>query len=484
MVPRPVVFRIAVVHWIDDLPGQVIHRPGDGAARPTHMTRGTQMKWRYGVALTYFVMVLAIAGCPTSNAVVDWPTDRLDSNVASSQPAAVQVADMDGDGLKDTVSVWRGSTSISGTPGTVVVNFQVSGGGWQTISLDAESKTKITTTTTTNGTAESTTTEIPRYADANAISVADVNKDGRPDVLVANGNHITYMQSPANPGDTKDTLKWQIFDIVPYEVTPTSTAPLFDACYDLAAADIDGKNGLDIVATLNDLGRLVWFESPADPATADGWTLHNIDPSRARADSIKLLDMNGDTVIDVVSSATQNTTSAISWYEHPSDLTVAQWTKHIMTGFSGATRFDFGDLDGDGQIDMAAISPTTRQVAWFPHPAQATDVWNGWVLKDYTKITGDTREPTDLSIADMNGDGQLDVVVVSNNPASIFFYSPRSDNKATWAEYRIAAIADIGFSLSAVNDILNRGLIDVIVPVTHDTESSFDRIDRYINPGQ
>lgn len=184
------------------------------------------MGWVYGVAFTYFVLILAIAGCPTSNSAVDWPTERLDFDVennkptvASSQPAAVQVGDIDGDGFKDAVSVWRGSSDISSTLGTVAVNFQDTNHNWQTFSLDSESITHITTSSTINGVLTPTNSEIARYADANAIALADVSGDGRPDVLVASGNHITYLQSPTDPADTKDASKWAKTDIVPYQVS-------------------------------------------------------------------------------------------------------------------------------------------------------------------------------------------------------------------------------------------------------------------------
>lgn len=411
------------------------------------------MQWIIGAWLAFFAIVFSISGCPGSNSVTDWPTDRLDNN-PSTQPAAVQVADMDGDGAKDAVSVWRGSSSTAGRVGVAAIHFQVPGTGWTTSVIDSNT----------------------RYANANALRLADVDLDQHTDVVVANGDRITYLRAPADPRVVTD---WEVFDLA------ASIAPTFKAWFDVAAVQIDNKNGLDIVAALNDVGRLVWFESPSDPDSAAGWIIHSIDSTtRARADSVAPMDINGDGKIDVVSSAPGDTSGVISWYEQPGDPTTTPWPKHIMTSFTGATRFALGDLDGDGQVDLVAISPTKAQAAWFPHPAQVTDVWNGWVLADYTADSTDTREPLDVAIADMNGDGQLDVVVLSNNPASVYYYTPGADIAASWSEHRVVAITPNSLGLFAVSDILGRGLSDVIVPVVQEDDSTRDRIDRFVNPGQ
>lgn len=402
------------------------------------------------VMLGAFAM-LAISGCPGSNTAVNWPTERLDNN-PTTQPAAVVVADVDADGRRDVVSLWRGETGDTSQPGVVAVHFNDAAGAWTNVIVNANT----------------------RYAKANGLSTADVNNDGRLDVLVAAHDRLTYLRAPANPRVGGD---WTPFDIT------ASINSDYQAWYDVAAMQIDGVNGLDIVATLNDVGRLVWFASPADPDTSDGWAIESIDSTtRGKADSLQLIDVNGDGVTDVVCSAPGDANGVISWYEKPADPTTP-WTKHIMTSFSGATRFAFGDLDSNGTIDLAAISPTRRQGAWFPRPDDATGTWNGWVMADYTQFSDDQRVPIDIAIADMDNNGTQDVIIAASNPASLFWYSPGADNLARWEDYRIAAIANVGFGLFATDDVDGDGWNDVIVPVDQDGDNTLDRIDRFINPG-
>lgn len=399
-----------------------------------------------GLTPAFLLMVGTISSC-TSTTVENWPTERLDKN-PTEKPVAVTVADIDGDGLHDVISLWRGGTNSS-PAGAVVVHFQESDGTWTSKILDSNS----------------------RYANAKAINQADMNIDGHPDVLVAANDRLVYLQAPSDPREGS----WKV-----YEITESINSN-YQAWYDIAATQIDGAHGLDLVATLNDANRLVWFEAPTNPNTGDGWELHTIDSTtRSEANSIKLADMDGDGRTDVVCSATGDTSAVISWYKQPANAAssdASAWKKYVMTKFSGATRFALGDLNGDGLMDLVAVSPNKRQVAWFPHPDDVTDPWDGWILVDYSENTDDDREPVDVAIADMNNDGQQDVVVIANEPACAFWYTPGTNIQARWTSHRIAAIADVSYGLSAVDDLDGDGLVDVVVPVDHDDDDDLDRVD-------
>lgn len=461
------------------------------------MKREMKMQWIVSIWLTIIAVTLSIAGCPGQNANLNWPVDPnpMDGN-PSITPAAVRVLDMDGDGLKDAVTVWRGAGNVNETLGNVEISFQTPGGAWVAVALDATAITQTDESTTVNNQVTPDPQTIARYADANAVYLADMNNDGNPDILVASGNHIVYLQAPAGSADIRDPSKWQVFDIIPYVITTTTSNGtttttkrlLFRSCFDVAAADINGDGRPDIVAALNDINRVIWLEAPLDPSKSDDWKVLDIDrSSRSRADSLVVMDMDGDTLIDVVSSATGDTAGVISWYKNPGNPSSAGaiWKKHRITSLSGATRFAFGDLDGNGSLDMAAISPDTRQVAWFPRPANITSAseWSGWVLKDYSTNTADTRVPFGIAIADMNGDGQMNIVVGTSEPAGLFYYAPKENPQVSWLERRIAAIANINIGLFAVDNIVAADRFDVIVPIA-DNNPDLDRVERFLNPGQ
>jgi len=404
--------------------------------------------------LLWMASLLLLAGCPgvtPSPSAQQWNTVRVDNN-PSVLPVAVVVFDMDSDGALDVVSVWRGSPVGGGSRvAAVVIHFQLTPTSWETVVID----------------------ENARYAEANGLTVADIDLDGDPDIVVAAQTSIVYLNAPANP---RLTNQWDVFPLA------ASINDEFKAWFDVAAGQIDGDFGLDIAAALNDDGRVVWFRSPQDPNSAAGWQRIDIDATtRSQADSVLLLDLDSDGQLDVISTAANETTAAVSWYEQPDDPVLDDWTKNRMSDFSGATRFAMGDLDNDQKVDLAAISPADKRVAWLPQPVNIRNQWSGWELANFDSSL-DGRVPVDIAIADMDNNGQNDVIVVTADPSTISYFTPTSDNRFHWTEQRIYSLAEADFALIDVADFDEDNDIDVAVPMQDQRTDTVDRVEWLINP--
>jgi len=401
--------------------------------------------------------VTLTVGCPTPDPEPPGPTWNVEEvdNHPSIQPVAVVVADMDGDGDLDVVSAWRGAPIGGGDElGLIAIHFQLDLTTWQTVVIDAGD----------------------RYSEVNAITVADIDLDVNPDVVVAVMDRILYQQAPDDPTLADD---WKIFEI------QASIGEEFRAWFDVAAGQIDGVDGLDIVAALADDGRVVWFKAPRQPddlAWAQGWELNNIDATTRRlADSVALYDLNGDDLLDVISTAPGETEDIISWYEHPEDLVTEAWTKHPMSDFAGATRFDIADLDGDGDVDLAAISPDGQRAVWFPQPSRVTSRWLGYVLGEFNRGF-DNRLPVDIAIADIEGNGQNDVVIATSDPGGLSWFTPGTDNQTRWTETVIVSFTDANAGLIDMGDIDADGDPDVVSPYDDTERDRRDSIRWYQNP--
>jgi hypothetical protein len=405
-------------------------------------------RWRL---LVLGVLLCGLPGCPITPVNL-WDAFRIDSS-PSFLPVTVAVADIDADGDVDIVSAWQGEEASdgTGTDAAIVVHFQ-QGSSWVDVIIDA-------------GTV---------YRQVNAVAVADVDQDDQLDVVAATNDRIIYLNAPDDP---TDAAGW-----TPYEIA-ASIGDDFLAWFDVAIGQIDGDNGPDIVAALNDDGRLLWFAAPADPNQADNWELFTIDStSRALADSVLLFDLSGDDRLDVISTAAGESSDSVSWYVNPTDPTNDDWTKRPISNLSGATRMALGDVNNDDRADLLVISPEVRRVAWLQQPSNVNNRWSGWFFADY-QDSDDDRTPVDIEVADLNNDGQNEAIVATNNNAGIRSYTPGEDNRLLWNETPLQTFDMSTVVLVDSADVNGDGNVDVVLPVTDDNDASRDRVTWLRNPG-
>ena len=219
-----------------------------------------------------------------------------------------------------------------------------------------------------------------------------------------------------------------------------------------AMADLDGDGVPEFVGVLDSGGRLaVWSQDGTRHfgATPVVTTL----PSFGGG-SLHVADMDGDGIPELVFAGGGNFDSGLSVWKRQADGSYAQRTQ-MDTGLHYIQDIAIGDVNGDGRPDIvAAIGDYPEQIcvllqqpdgSFAPCVYQATYSW-----------------PSAVRLADIDGDGRLDVVVEYSGWGTFGVFSQRADGTlAPEADYA----APYGSSMAsfAIGDLNGDGRADVVL---------------------
>jgi len=176
-------------------------------------------------------------------------------------------------------------------------------------------------------------------------------------------------------------------------------------CERHAVADIDGDGDQDIVVVQNKVGHILWFENDGTPADGKPWERHVITTAFWRAYDVAPVDLDGDGDLDVAASGFRG--NLFAWFENPGLAAGAEWTQYVIDENIADTRtICAADFNGDGKVDLLGTARLGNLVAWYEHPGDPTQV--PWPRHD---IDEESLEPGHGHPVDMDGDGDLDVVM-------------------------------------------------------------------------
>lgn len=188
-----------------------------------------------------------------------------------------------------------------------------------------------------------------RAQDGHGIGVADVDGDRKADILTPTG---WFRQIDAD----KDQWEWH------------PDWNLGDAGFPIIGYDVFNNGKMDIIYGQGHSYGIYWLEQVGDGATRK-WVKHTVDESFSQVHALKMVDIDGDGEMELLAGKRYRGHSGndpgsydpLVVYYYKIDRKTGEFTRYPISvnGTAGAgTQFVTGDLDGDGDVDIATAGKT------------------------------------------------------------------------------------------------------------------------------
>ncbi len=419
----------------------------------------------------------AVASAPTAarsatGEYISWREHRIDDEdlggVALRGGDGLEVADLDGDGHLDIVSVHEDSHHIRLAFG----------------SRDPDAWVRVTLA------------EGREVADVEDVPIGDMNGDGNPDVIAACENaHLIYFQ---NPGADARSTRWE-------RVIPNATVGR-GSFIRVFVADLTGDGRLEVVVAnkgtheiLDSEGAVIgseererseisWFDVPANPLDGAEWSEHVLARVKVPINSPPIdLDRDGD--VDVLGGSRGE--SRVMWFENEGvapafSIHAIEIAGRTVPHQAGELRLSgmnvgFADLNGDGRTDLV-LTETPTSVVWLEQSAVPTESWR---LHSIGSTSPDML--VGVAMADIDSDGDSDVMtggyslgprladggdVTRDDPVGrlAWFENPGASERRPWIRHDISR--------------RKRGMFDGFVPLDLDRDGDVDLLSTRGNSGR
>ncbi len=260
-----------------------------------------------------------------------------------------------------------------------------------------------------------------------SIAVAEVNNDGKLDLMIANyfDDHVSVLFNNGNGTFVAKT---------DYAVGSSPTS--------VTLGDVNGDDRDDIL-TSNDsddsvsvrLNRGDGTFSPALNYTVGGGP-----------DSVALADVNSDSRLDLV-VASYGYGSEVSVLLNNGDGSFSPKTDDTVA--SNLESLAVGDVNSDGRVDLVTANYGDNSVSVLLGNGDSTFA----TKTDY--LVGSV--PSSVALGDVNFDGRLDLVVANNNKVSILL----GNGNGTFAA-KVDYAAETNPSFVVLNDLNSDGRLDLV----------------------
>ncbi len=246
----------------------------------------------------------------------------------------------------------------------------------------------------------------------NAVAVGDFNGDGRPDLAIANKRSFTVsvLLNTTPAGATSPSFAAQQTFGAPLAYAVTVGDLNGDGKPDLAVANDYGssRTGITVSVLLNTTSSGATTPSFAPPQTFD---------TGIRPLATALGDFNGDGKPDIAVANYQSGTASVLLNTTPAGATIPTFTPQqtFTTGNEPGT-VAVGDFNGDGKPDLA-LSDWGFGSVWVLTDSTVAGATTPGFTRAQAFPTG--AHPSFVAVGDFNGDGKPDIASTNFSAATV-----------------------------------------------------------------
>ena len=195
---------------------------------------------------------------------------------------------------------------------------------------------------------------------------------------------------------------------------------------------------MDVLGSARRDDDVTWWENDG----SESFTENTIDGNFDGAETIFAADIGGDGDMDILGASNED--DDIVWWENTATFSFdPTWSSaNIATSADRAMDVYVADMDNDGDLDIVSASYKDDTIAWYENDGASNPSWTA------SNIATSANGAESVFVADMDNDGDMDIVSASWIDDTIAWY----ENNAGIPEFSnimmpiVSVLAIVGFN--------------------------------------